>query len=199
MDSPIASRVIFEGYGTPNNNKWFGEYNSLDVAKKIMTAFLEPRSDRGWGRDSTIEDFTVLFTDASRKEELLLSMSPPPLQEFHYSHEREVLARVSDPCIVVVDTSEFPYGDYIKWRVRNAFGKLIDNAGHPNQYALSAELYSLRVNTQVARPCKDDTIFLHGRFQGLGICLPTPDGGLVDRIDGFERIGPNKDKVPQLL
>lgn len=65
---------------------------------------------------------------------------------------------------VMVETfgANCQYNDFIKWRARNALGKIIDDGRHPNGFELEMRLYQNYGDKAVVPALADEVFYLKG-------------------------------------
>jgi len=138
-----------------------GKYNDIifrEICKKVKKGFTEDlRNDCGWKKDSIIDDFVILKANSERIE----SSKMGRLYD-RFSYEMDTNSQLSpENKLVLIELYGKNSGepnDYVKWRVRNTFGKIIDKAGHSNGFGLEAKtIYAFQ--RAVVHPTSTEEIF----------------------------------------
>lgn len=136
------------------------EYVFSKICRDFRTAFSEHLLDEdNWQTSSTIDDFVVLKTNLERAKEILQDCSLT--DEFTYTMGDSKRLRPENKLIVieVLGKNRYSPSDYLKWRTRNAFAKIIHNAGHPNGFQLKTNIYLPRKPLDVVLPASDEDVF----------------------------------------
>ena len=152
------SRIIIQPY-VPKGQEWISQDDVFrKVCKDVKKAFGENLPRHGWGEESTIDTFVVVRTSANHPFHLGTEM-----QAYSYTMgDGEV---TPEQMLVAIETYSKNSGfcDHMKWRMRNAFGKMIDDANHPHYFKLETRVYAEeRFDGNVCPVSPDDLFYIKG-------------------------------------
>lgn len=162
MTSIIIQASVPEGYSWLSYDGFAGERVFRHICQQLAKGMIEPHPEFGW-ENSMIDDFIIIKMAQQRAERLLLGWGEA-LDTFSYGHlpfrgySREPVVAVA----VTYEEQQRHYGTFSRWRARNAFGKIIDNAGHPNGFELEMRTYQDSDGKMIKPTSLDERFYVHG-------------------------------------
>lgn len=155
----------------PEGYAWFGSATIEMRSKRLEVAYnaikeglTELLPDRGFDKKSRLSDFVVMITRQWDRSFYRGLKENPAKERFSYAMNDRISRREDDALVVQIygEHATLP-NDFLKWRAKNAFAKIIGTALQPNDASLEA--YLIYNSEHTVPKSQEDHFFLHGSKQ----------------------------------